>query len=226
MKKLIFSALSIALLAGAMTSCGKTTKGKLSNDWKFESFNIKSVDTQENGDYTVGTATSSGSTITITAQEFSNGSSSPMVSSTGTVTDPTFKINKDGTWRIDRTLSFTDNSTVGETKTTTSVQMDSGTWSFIGKNKEEDFKKNERVLFNTLATSNNSTEVKTIGNSPSITTTSSTSKKFKLGELATIYIVKESKRKELELTTEASSSTTTSNGSSSNVIETSMKLVQ
>lgn len=224
MKKLILSTLSIVLLAGIMTSCGKSTKGKLSNDWKVESLQLKAIDTEPNGNQTVTTTSYSGTTVTVRKEEIQNGNSTT-TTQTGTITNPVFKIEKNGTWNLSRTLVFTQNPTQGLTTTITSTETDSGTWSFIGKNKEEDFKKNERVLFNTLATTRSTTTVNTIGNS-STTSTDTGSSTYKLGDNVTIYTVMESKPKELELKSESGGSTTNGTNTSSFTTESTMKLVQ
>lgn len=120
---------------------------------------------------------------------------------------------------------FTQNVMQGVITTITSTETDSGTWSFIGKNKEEDFKKNERVLFNTMATTRSTTTVNTIGNS-SNTSTDTGSSTYKLGENVTIYTVVESKPKALELKSEAGGSTTSGTSTSSFTTESTIKLVQ
>ena len=43
MKKLILSTLSVVVIAAAMSSCGKSSKGKMSNDWKIESYEENST---------------------------------------------------------------------------------------------------------------------------------------------------------------------------------------
>lgn len=220
------STLSVILLAGVMTSCGKSTKGKLSNDWKVESLELKAINTEPNGNQTITTTSYSGTTVTVRKEEIQNGNSTT-TTQTGTITNPIFKIEKNGTWSLSRTLVFTQNPSQGLTTAVTSTETDSGTWSFIGKNKEEDFKKNERVLFNTMATTRSTTTVNTIGNT-STTSTDTESSTYKLGDNVTIYTVLESKPKELELElkSESGGSTTSGTSTSSFTTESTIKLVQ
>ena len=230
MKKLIFTALSITLLAGGMTSCGKSTKGKMSNEWKVESYANSSTNTQQNGNKSVTTETFNGSTVTETTVT-TTGNFSNTSTDISTLTNPTFKINKDGTWQEDKTIVTTEADTVINvifTTTTTTVRMESGTWSFIGKNKEEEFKKNERVLFNTLATSR-STTVKitaTGGLNPASPAATSNSSSYKAGEYVRIFTVTESKKKALELTSEEANVYTSGNTTESYVSSSKMNLVQ
>ena len=208
-----------------MPSCGKSTKGKLSNDWKVESLTLKAIDTESNGNQTVTTTSYSGTTVTVKEEEIENGNSTTTTTQIGTITNPIFKIENNGTWNLSRTLVFTQNPTQGLTTTITSVETDSGTWSFIGKNKEEDFKKNERVLFNTMATTRNTTTVNTIGNS-STTSTDTGSSTYKLGDNVTIYTVVASKPKALELKSESGGSTTSGTSTDSFTTTSTIKLVQ
>ena len=208
-----------------MPSCGKSTKGKLSNDWKVESLTLKAIDTESNGNQTVTTTSYSGTTVTVKEEEIENGNSTTTTTQIGTITNSIFKIENNGTWNLSRTLVFTQNPTQGLTTTITSVETDSGTWSFIGKNKEEDFKKNERVLFNTMATTRNTTTVNTIGNS-STTSTDTGSSTYKLGDNVTIYTVVASKPKALELKSESGGSTTSGTSTDSFTTTSTIKLVQ
>ncbi|HRO76423.1 MAG TPA: hypothetical protein PLP27_09775 [Crocinitomicaceae bacterium] len=94
MKKIFLGVLSIAIVAGTMSSCGKTNKGKISEVWNITA--TESVDVN----------TSSGTTTTYTNKEtvsngilsevYSNGSTTN--TKTGTVKEYTYTIKKDGTF--------------------------------------------------------------------------------------------------------------------------------
>ena len=223
MKKLILSTLSVVVIAAAISSCGKSSKGKMSNDWKIESYDRTSTEVDSDGDKTVTTEVYNGSSITQTVSSTTNGFTTTQTQ-TATMTDPTFKIEKDGTWSTSKTMVFVqDTPNPGIKNTTTSTLTESGTWSFVGKNKDEDFKKNERVLFNTLNSSQTSSTTTT---GSSIATSYSSSDTYKTGELVQIYTVAESKKKALELTSEEANSSTYGSNTSSNSMKSSMKLVQ
>ncbi|HRO76422.1 MAG TPA: hypothetical protein PLP27_09770 [Crocinitomicaceae bacterium] len=89
------------------------------------------------------------------------------------------------------------------------VWKHTGTWSFIGTNKTDEFKKNERIVFNFLNIS--FTNATTIN---STTTTSSGTESYKVGELSMIYTVKESTGKKLVLFSETENVNSNTSGSS------------
>lgn len=224
MKKLIFSTLSIALLAGGISSCAKSSKGKISNDWKVDSYEVKTVDTENNGDQTITTTTMSGNTVTTKTEDVSNGSSTTTTQS-GTLNSATFKIEKNGTWTMMRDYSFTSTPSPNVTVTSKYVETESGTWSFIDKNKEEEFKKNERVLFNTLSSTSTTTSVTSIGNN-SNTSTSTDTDTYMTGENTMIYTVTESKKKELKLTSDMGHTSTSGNETTKSTTTATISLVQ
>ncbi|MNU99985.1 hypothetical protein D3C71_901380 [compost metagenome] len=76
---------------------------------------------------------------------------------------------------------------------------ESGTWSFVGKTKGDDFKKNERVLFNVL---NKKVSV-TVVEDNAVVSDDSNNTTFLAGENMQIYTIKASKKKELELELES-----------------------
>lgn len=223
MKKIILSTLSIALLAGGISSCGKSTKGKMSNEWTIDSYEVKEVDTQSNGDVTTTTTTFTGTTVTRTETDSPSGQSSTTTTESGTVSQADYTIEKDGTWKMTVTYSFTSNPTTGITIVSDNTQTTSGTWAFVGKNKEEDFKKNERVLFNTLQSTNSQINKTTIGNNTT-TSTASDATSYMTGENVTIYTITESKAKELQLTSEAKQSGTSNNSTNSYGVTTTLNL--
>lgn len=205
MKRIIFSALSIALVAGGISSCGKSTKGKMSNDWKVTSYEESTTNVNQDGDRTVSTTSANESTVTITNVSTPSGGSSTTTTQNGTINAHTLKIEKDGTYRWTRDLSTTEPVGAGNTLTTKLIMEETGTWSFIGKNKEEGFKKNERVIFNTLTRTSTTSATLNQGTPVSSSTTKDT---YMAGENVMIFTVTESKGKELQLSYDADNSST------------------
>lgn len=212
MKKLIFSVMSVALVAGTMTSCGKSSVGKMSNDWKVTSYSDKTSTTQGNGDVNSDSEVGTATTYTKTSSSTSGGTTMSDVTD-GTINENTMTIEKDGTWKSVKTTTTTSTSSPFTGVTTTSTDVvtinTSGTWSFVGKNKTDEFKTNERVVFNTLAGSwtDNGTSVTTAGGSTTTTTsTDSGSDNYKVGENAKIWTITESTAKSLKLSSETGGS--------------------
>lgn len=194
-KKILFVALT-AILSGALVSCGKSTKGKMDGDWKVENLSTTTTD-NSGGSTETETMTITGTTITMTS---SDGSTS--VTTTGTVSDASWSIKKDGTW--ERTLDYTINYTGYNIKTKI---VSSGNWDFakgVG-----DFKKNERVLFSTM--SETYTAVTTSG---SVSQTQTNTNTYNDGEMSEIFVITESKGKSLKMKYDHSNTSTS--GSNSN----------
>lgn len=228
MRKLFIVGVSVALLAGGITSCKKTTKGKMSNEWTVSSMTTESTSIYQNGDKSQGTTKIDGSTGTMKIVDTPTVGLVTTTEETAVVNEMTYTIEKDGTWKSYTDITWTSPSTGGSSsearKTTTS-----GTWSFLSKNKTGEFKTNERVIFNTLSEKEEGVSSTTTG---STTTTSNFSSEytFGAGENSLIYVVVESKSKELQLKAdfeETSSSTAggTTNTSSDKITHT-MTLVQ
>lgn len=220
MKKIIFSALSVALLAGGMASCGKSSKGKMSNDWKVTSYEQTETTVDEDGDKSVTTTSANESTVTMTTTDTPSGGSSNTSTQNGTMNDHQLSIKKDGTFTWTRDVSVSQN-TGGNTITSKTTYEQTGTWSFVGKSKDEDFKKNERVLFNVLTES--STTTQTLNQTTQIS--SNTYKETYLtGENVMIYTITESKGKELQLEEERSNSSTSNSEVSTHTVSTKVTL--
>lgn len=223
MKKLILSVLSVALVAGTMTSCGKSSKGKMSNDWNVASYSDKSNTTQGNGDVSSTTEIGTATTFSITSSSSSNGTTNSSVTN-GTINENSMTIDKDGTWKSVKTTTTVVTTTpfAGATTVTTSkINVNSnGTWSFVGKNKTDEFKTNERVVFNTttVGTTGTGTAVTTFGGTSTTSSGSETiSNNYKVGENSQIWTITESSAKSLKLSAEtggAQSDTQSSGGSS------------
>ena len=231
MKKVIIVGFSAALLAGGFSSCAKTSKGKMSNEWTVSKMSSESTNTDSDGDKTVTTTTIDGDSGTKTTVTTIDGDSNTSTQ-TAAVTELSYTIEKDGTWKsvsdIAWTSTFDGGNTVTSTKSTTS-----GTWSFLSKNKSGDFKKNERVSFSTLSeeSSSNSTTTVTFGGTTSTSTSESSSKStYAEGESAMTYVVVESKGKELQLKADMNGSWSNTSGGTTSTNTTvgtsSMTLVQ
>lgn len=227
MKKLIIVGFSAALLAGGVSSCKKTSKGKMANEWSVAEMNHKDVTTNSNG---TGTFVINMTTDKVTITDTDVDGAVNIVN--GTVEELSYTIEKDGTWSSVTNYTTTiSNESVGITYTSKEVNTNtaSGTWNFLGN--VEEFKKNERVVFNTLKENDKSVETISITSLDDEVITSTDDSEFANGENSKIYLVVESKKKELELSYEENySSTSTETGSTtsnwSNVLTETISLVQ
>ncbi len=190
MKKIINYVLSLAFLAFAMASCAKSTKGKVTNEWKIVSYLENDSFSNQGGQ--------SGSTITnmtetTYTQEFtnSNGGNTVVNSNSGTVNTHELILKKDGTWSLNKDLTQ-DN---GNGYSNKSIYEQTGTWTFVGKTKGDDFKKNERLLFNVLSAKRTSIGM----NNQVVFSQFASNDTYLTGELVLIYTIKESSQKEMEL---------------------------
>lgn len=191
MKKIISYTLSLAFLAFGMASCAKSTKGKVTNEWKVVSFVQNDSFSNQGGQ--------SGSTLinmtetTYTQRVISSFGGITMVDdeTSGIVNAHELTLKKDGTWTLNKDLTEEyDNGASSHV-----VFEQTGTWTFVGKTKGDDFKKNERLLFNVL------TEKKTsvYTNNQVVVSQFTSNDTYLTGELVLIYTIKESKKKEMEL---------------------------
>lgn len=175
MKKIIYYT-TIAFTAAFIASCGKTTKGKITNEWRVVSYSEATVD----GD----------TAYTLTAADAPS-------------TPNNLTIDKDGTWtwKNGYTASgYIFGGSVYITNKTSTTRT--GTWSFIKKTKGDDFKRNERVMFNILSESTVKSQTSTSPMFPDTTVT--TSQTYLTGEKLMIYTVTKSTKKELKLESESS----------------------
>ncbi|MFT7155603.1 MAG: hypothetical protein ACI8Q1_000605 [Parvicella sp.] len=216
MKKVFIFGLSVALVAGSVTSCKKTSTGKVSNEWKTTSWNSSETNTDENGTDVTTVASADGATITVTNTYTPSGGTAGSPNTTsGTINDMSYVINKDGTYSNVQDVTFTATFTGGSV-VSNSVSTSTGTWNFLSSNKTEDFKKNERVIFHTLTENSTDTQTVTSGGvtgSPDVTTSAST---YATGESSVTFVVVESTGKMLSLMMEEdmTESNTDSNGTS------------
>lgn len=91
-------------------------------------------------------------------------------------------------------------------------QEKSGTWSFVGKTKGDDFKKNERILFNVLSESESI--IQTLNQV--IVTNQTSANTYLTGEKMLIYTVTESKKDQLGMNLEEAYSGTQGSNTASN----------
>jgi hypothetical protein len=199
MKRISFYTLSLAFISLGLVSCGKTTKGKVTNEWKVTSYNEKIELVNASGD--VGRSTTSSDGTTVSNEYFSDPAIGPSTTQfqTGTANVFELTIKKDGTWSLIKDFTYKTSNTSDQTK-----QEKSGTWSFVEKTKGDDFKKNERILFNVL--SENETVIQ-ISNQVVVNNQTS-SNTYLTGENVLIYTITESKKDQLGMTLEESYSGT------------------
>ena len=116
----------------------------------------------------------------------------------GTVNTATWTIEKDGTWSRVFKVTVVDAGT-GYSVTSVMDMTSSGTWSFVGKNKSADLKKNDRVSFSTLASTEVSTSTLTLGTTVGTPDVNTNTSSYGEGEMVEVYVVDESKKKALTM---------------------------
>lgn len=190
MKRIFIAIFTLALVG--ITACGKTTNRKVTNEWKVTSMESIENNINSSGDKHISTFSVNGNTVTDKNDDYpSNGVSSSTVR-TGTMNTNELTIKKDGTWTW--TMSATYPGDNGNSSYTEMVDQ-SGTWSFLTKSKGDDFKKNERLVFNILAAKIRDIEVEN-----GVTVQDDKEELvYSTGKYTTIYTVKESKNNRLEL---------------------------
>jgi activator of HSP90 ATPase len=203
MKRICIAVLSLTLLTGGALSCRKTSKGKMANEWIVTGYNSDYLSTNLGGDVYEASTVLSGNVL----KEISTGSLYGSVTNSersSSVNEWTYTIEKNGNWSslqntTQTSLDSSFDATTQEMKTfmvtNNRIFAYSGVWNFSGKSKAETFKKNERVIFNTLTRDYKRT--KTIeGESPILSTSVNT---YLAGESNVTYTVVESKKNELKL---------------------------
>lgn len=180
MKKLFLFVAVTALTAGTLVSCGKTSKGKLDAEWTINTMEESKLQSGGNSN----TLKIQGSTITDT--DVIAGSTTTV---SGTVNEAKWTISKDGTWSRVVSVKFVQENT---NVTTVGTTKESGNWDFFSGIGE--LEKNERIVFNTLSTTE--TVVTTSGSSTSTDIDAFT---YKDGENSEIYTITESKKGMLKM---------------------------
>lgn len=194
MKRNTTLALSFALLAAIGSSCAKSTKGKLANDWKMSSLEGKEAGKNITGDQWIFRTVMNENTINLTNEFYPVNDSVETSYSSGIVNAYHFTIRKDGTWSRYREFVFPNS-----TGSSTEITEESGTWSFVSKTKGDNFKKRERVLFNVLESSETRTQVL----NQEVVTDYTEHASYISGEKMMIYTIVSSSKKQLELEMEA-----------------------
>jgi hypothetical protein len=196
MKKISIYLFSLAITVVGMTSCGKSTKGKIANEWKVAS--LKSVETSinSNGDKQIYTFSVDGNTITDSEEHYPASGPSSSSSKKGTMNANEFVIKKDGTWSWVIDGTYTSNNGAS---TRNEILEQAGTWSFLNKSKGDDFKKNERVLFNVLTVKSRDI----VTENGVVVDDYTDNLVYSTGKNTMIYTVKDSKKDKLELESEA-----------------------
>ena len=203
MKRISLYILSSLFLAAGISACGKTTKGKMVNDWKVTSFS-EELEFISSSDKSKNTITMTESTVTSKSVHIpSNGSPGIAYTQTGIVKLHEWSIKKDGTWSSVQEIEFNSGNTTNNKK----IEQ-SGTWSFLRQTKGDEFEKNERVHFNIL-------QSKTVDNTASgqIVNTNSEEETYLTGEKVMVYTVIRSKKDELEMELENNYAFTQTSGS-------------
>lgn len=186
--------LAALLLTVVLASCGKSTKGKMANDWKVVSMTTETTLTNTDGSKYESTQSANETRMTTKSVSTAEDGSVTTTASEATINTNEFTIEKDGAWKWIQDLSYSTDS--GEVRTRNER---SGVWSFIGKNKGDEFKKNERVLFNVLKTDYSMIHK----NQGAIVNEYDANYEYLTGSVTMIYTIKESKKDELQLEMES-----------------------
>ncbi|MBK6953305.1 MAG: hypothetical protein IPH24_15060 [Crocinitomicaceae bacterium] len=241
MKKSILMLAAGALLL-ATPSCKKgendpalslsSRKARISGEWNVASYESVSH-SSGGGDSWHNTSSFNGTTITGTWSQTVGGTTTsgndPDIT---TVSLFDFIINKDGTYTMNRNWVTVSSGTdfwtgFDYTDTQTSTYTESGSWSFVGKAKDE-YKNKERVVMNathTVSTSQTTTVTQIGGGltDTSIGNTNTSDDTYEIGENAAIFDIDMLKGKEMTLMVVSGGVdkyTTTTSGGTSTVSET------
>ncbi|MCH2234854.1 MAG: hypothetical protein MK078_11445 [Crocinitomicaceae bacterium] len=161
MKKSILMLASAGLMIAA-PSCKKgendpglslsSRKARISNNWTVSAISSTYTETDGDGDSWSNTRTFDGTTNTLVSSNTSGGTTVSNTS-TSTFTDYSVVINKDGTYTMTQAYTYSDDDSFGGFTTTTAHTVtitSSGSWSFVGKEKDS-YKNKERVILNSLS---------------------------------------------------------------------------
>ncbi|MNK18892.1 hypothetical protein D3C87_371080 [compost metagenome] len=190
MKNKTIQTLSLVLLAVIISSCAKSSKGKLANDWKMISLEEKWESKSVNGDRIFVNTIMTENTVNSTSEYYPATGTSETSYSSGIVNYYNFIIEKDGTWSCSNEVVYPSSNG----SSTTTIE-ESGTWSFVRKTKGDDFKKRERVLFNILESSSRYVQVV----DQAVVGDNTDRASYISGEKILIYTIKSSSKKQLEL---------------------------
>lgn len=187
---------TISILALNLYSCGKTTAGKVTNFWNIDSFSTSQTISYSDisGSFTQISKTS-GDDKNYTSFDGTGGGQ------IGTIQIHTLNIKNDGTWEL-RFEYKTESNQYSSNITDKTILRQTGTWAFLDKDNTKEFKKNERIMLNTLKEELTTIETSIYNGISNPSQTNSISNTYLTGEKVTIYTIKESTTKKLSLSSE------------------------
>lgn len=213
MKKRTILAIGCSILLMGISSCMKTTKGKVSNEWKVTAYTNSNSNYDSDG-YSYSSTEKGGETSYSRTEVEGNTTST----TTGSISEYTYTFNKDGTWSSKKEYTVNGNETesvtylgteydVPEITNTHVVEEQSGIWHFLGKNKTGEFKKNEKMVLTILKSSQSTIGKRTIkysqipGYGPDQIDNINRKENYdsKMGDRNQTVLIEESKRKLLKL---------------------------
>jgi len=194
MKKIACIVLSSVFLAGGIVSCGKTTRGKVTDDWKGTAYEDQEIYLNSNGNQLIDIIKLDESTASMITMTTPSGGSTSTDSKNGVVNKHEFAIKKDGTWSWIMDVTLTEG-----TAAQNYLVEQSGTWSFVGTTKGDSYKKNERILMNILL----SRATETLTDNQQVIDTDISQNTFTTGQRVDIYTITTSSKEKLELELEA-----------------------
>ncbi|MCT4580399.1 MAG: hypothetical protein N4A35_03200 [Flavobacteriales bacterium] len=200
MKKGFTIGMIVILVISGVVSCKKTSKRKIANEWTVSKMSSEYID-EGPGGLNKGRLSidgNSGSSTDISTI----GDTSITIDKTVSVKCYDYTINKDGTFSINNEMTWTRNADGGVVYVDVAKNEILGKWAFLGKNKTDDFKKNELLVFYTTAMNFKGTNT-VIENGTSTSSSSSKSITYSDHDYVSIYKVVASKSKELELLLES-----------------------
>ncbi len=183
------------LLCAAMmfVSCGKTTKRKIAGNWKITSYQFESSSVNADGDTTTSQTTMDETSLVTNTQNLAGSGST--TTKTAVVHVNEFTIEKDGSWKWTRDYAYNNaDSSILNVK-----YEQSGVWNFIGKNRADNFGKNERIIFNILKVDQYTSKEK----DGVILSEYSSQMSYLTGQENMVFTIKESKKYELQMETES-----------------------
>lgn len=182
-------------------------KARISGEWKIASYEAEYHNANGNDSWH-NTSSFDGTKVTGTwSQTLSGTTTSGNSSDVVTVSLADFIINKDGTYEMhwNAVTVSNDQDWFGNDQviTATETSTESGSWSFVGKAKDE-YKNKERVVFNATKTVNTSQETTVTDYGSGVTSTDvgpteTDDDTYEIGENATIYDIDMLKGKEMTL---------------------------
>lgn len=234
MKKTVIM-LAAAALIFATPSCKKgendpflsllSRRARISGDWILSAYMSESTWSDGSGDSSTSSAESTdGKTLTTSYSYTSSGTTTTWTSTT-TIDDASWTINKDGTYSMTMNTTTVTTQDLGggwsQTDTETEKSSESGSWSFVGKAKDE-YKNKERVVFNTTESSYSTQTTTVISDGSTSTETIGDTDKYddiySIGDNAVIYDINQLKNKEIILKQIGDGSNTYTNISGSTTV--------